>query len=366
LVVDVRVVLTVPSLARAFGGPVDKATGLRAALREHGTDARIVGAGVGEGDGLPTIGAIRGTPIPRSFERVRWAVRHADVVHILGYRDPVGTVAARTAVRAGVPYVFEPCGMHRPRLRSIPVKRAFDRTLGRAVVDHAAIVIATSELERRELMEGGIAERRIRTRLNGLTLPARGLPVRGTIRARFRIPPAAPLVLALGRIARKKGLLDLVRAVSPLPSVHLLIAGPDAGDGALHEVRRAAPMLDGRLHVETDGLWDEEKLAAFADADCFALPSQTENFANAAAEAAAAGVPVVVSVACGVAEVLDRSAHRVVVPGTVNELTAAIADLVRPEARKLAMSVADDLRSRLDWTRLAKEQLAIYEGVPGS
>ena len=357
-----RIVLTVPSLARAFGGPVDKATGLRSALRGLGAQVRLVGAGAGDGDGLPTIAAIRGTPIPRSFASLRWAVRYADVVHILGYRDPVGTAAALAAIRARVPYVLEPCGMHRVRLRSLWAKRAFDGTVGRAIVDRAANLIATSELECRELVEDGVAAERIRTRLNGITFPAGDLPTRGAIRARFSIPPDVPLVLALGRIARKKGLVDLVRAVSPLPKVHLLIAGPDAGDGTLQEIEGATPRIKGRLRVEIGGLWDEDKLAAFADADCFALPSQTENFANAAAEAAAAGVPVVLSEACGVVEVLDRSVHRVVVPGAVDELSAAIADLVVPEARQLAVKVAGDLRSRLDWTRLAEEQLVIYEG----
>ena len=42
-----------------------------------------------------------------------------------------------------------------------------------------------------------------------------------------------PLVLALGRITRKKGLPDLVEAVSRLPAVYLLVAGPDSNDGTL-------------------------------------------------------------------------------------------------------------------------------------
>ena len=118
-------------------------------------------------------------------------------------------------------------------------------------------------------------------------------------------PSDAPLVLALGRITRKKGLPDLVGAVSRLSAVYLLIAGPDSNDGTLPALRRRSSTLNGRLHVDVRGLWDREKFEAFAEADCFALPSQTENFGNAAAEAAAVGLPVVVSDACGVAEFLD-------------------------------------------------------------
>jgi len=47
-----------------------------------------------------------------------------------------------------------------------------------------------------------------------------------------------------------------------------------------------------------------EKWAAYRDADVFVLPSQNENFGNTAAEAAACGVPVVVTENCGVAPLL--------------------------------------------------------------
>jgi glycosyltransferase involved in cell wall biosynthesis len=364
-VIALRVVLTVPSLEREFGGPVDVAAGLGEALRRRGVEVRLVGAGTGgrEGQGLPVAVTVRGTPVPRSFRALRSAIRAADVVHVLGYRDPVGTVAAAWASRASVPFVIEPCGMHRPRLRSVPAKRAFDRTLGRWVVGHAACVVATSELERGELIEDDVPEERISVRMNGLTLSSHELPARGRIRARFGVPSDAPLVLSLGRIARKKGLVSLVRAAGRLSSVHLLIVGPDSGDGTLDEVVTESRSIDGRVHVDSAGLWGDEKLAALADADCFALPSMTENFGNAAAEAAAVGIPVVVSDACGVAEVLDRSAHRVVPIGDVDELGRAVAEVLTPDARSRAMDSAGELRSTLDWSRLAKRQLAIYRDV---
>ena len=105
----VRVLLTLPSLAREYGGPVDHARALRDALRTRGVAARLVGAGAGDGEGLPVIGRVRGTPIPRSYRRIRAAIAGADIVHVLGYRDPVGTMAASVAFRARVPYLLEPC-----------------------------------------------------------------------------------------------------------------------------------------------------------------------------------------------------------------------------------------------------------------
>jgi len=171
-------------------------------------------------------------------------------------------------------------------------------------------------------------------------------------------------VLALGRIARKKGLLDLVRAAFSLPEVHLLIAGPDANDGTLPGLQRASSTIMRRVHLDPRGLWGRDKLDAFADANCFALPSQTENFANAAAEAAAAGLPVVVTEACGVAELLDRSAHRVIRVADVDALTKAISDLTQGDgSRQAAEVVAPRLRELLDWSALVEIQLGIYREV---
>ena len=41
--------------------------------------------------------SFHGTPIPRSVGRLRSLVRGTDVVHVIGYRDPVGAIAARVA-----------------------------------------------------------------------------------------------------------------------------------------------------------------------------------------------------------------------------------------------------------------------------
>jgi glycosyltransferase involved in cell wall biosynthesis len=174
----------------------------------------------------------------------------------------------------------------------------------------------------------------------------------------------APLVLALGRITRKKGLIDLMRAVSRLPKAHLLITGPDANDGTLQALREHSSTMNGRLHIDVRGMWDRRKLDAFNDADCFALPSQTENFGNAAAEAAATGLPVVVSDACGVAEVLDPSAHRVIGVGDVDALAAAIGVLMDGDGpRRAASSAAPALRALLDWSSIVEVQLEIYREV---
>ena len=135
--------------AHAFGGPVVVARELvsRLVARGHHVDVltttlRDVGERPSASTTTGTVdGALvtyLGTPL-----RYRWmgitptlplALRRLprpSVAHVLGFRDPVTTVVASWCRVRRVPYVFEPVGMFRPRLRKVRLKRVFDATLAR-------------------------------------------------------------------------------------------------------------------------------------------------------------------------------------------------------------------------------------------
>jgi glycosyltransferase involved in cell wall biosynthesis len=359
-----RVLITVPSLAREFGGPVGKALALAGALRERGHAVRVAGGGEAQEPGTISLGrrgGFHGTPLPRSVSPLAWAVRGADVVHVLGFRDPVGTVASFEARRRGIPYALEAVGMMEPRVRSLALKRGFDSTLGSMIVRGAAALIVTSSVERDDLARAGIDPSRVRVRPNGVSFEGLWpLPVRGPLRQRFGIPPDVPLVVTLARLATIKRLPILVESLASTP-FHALIAGPDEGDGTLASIRDAARAHGAsiRVHVEPQGLWGPDKAAALAEADVFCLPSEYESFGSAAAEAAGVGVPVVLTDRCGVKDVLPAAG--VVPTGDVEALASALIDAV--DAPGHAASRAAELRQRLSWTALAEDQESIYRAV---
>ncbi len=240
-----RVLITVPSLAREFGGPAAKAAavGGRSARgwrrRDRRRDAGEPRTG-GASDSRPWR-RFHTTPIPSRTSAIGRLVAGADVVHVLGFRDPVGTLAAFGSVRSGVPYVLEPVGMHERRVRSHRLKRVFDAVLGHRVVDRAALVMATSRLEADELVARGVDPDTIRLRPNGIEVePLLPLPARGAFREAHGVPADAPLVLALGRITMKKGLPFLAEAVGGLDGAWLALVGPQEGDGTIEDVRAAA------------------------------------------------------------------------------------------------------------------------------
>ena len=71
--------------------------------------------------------------------------------------------------------------------------------------------------------------------------------------------------------------------------------------------------------------------AALADATIFALPSRYENFANVAAEAMAAGVPVIISEFCGIRSIVEGQAG-LVIPVERSALTEALRRLLTDAA----------------------------------
>jgi glycosyltransferase involved in cell wall biosynthesis len=119
--------------------------------------------------------------------------------------------------------------------------------------------------------------------------------------------------------------------------------------------------------VQASGLWGEDKRAALAEADVFCLPSDYESFGTAAAEAAGAGVPVVVTSGCGVRDLLQRSSVRTPPPGDIDGIRRAIDEVLSDWAtREDSTANALAIRTSLDWRALAVRQVAIYESAIGT
>jgi glycosyltransferase involved in cell wall biosynthesis len=232
-------------------------------------------------------------------------------------------------------------GMFLPIVRNLLFKRIYHAVLGQEMLRGAARLIATSEQERRELVEGGVPEAKVVVRRNGIELPE-CLPTPGSFRRQWKIPQEAKLVLFLGRLVSKKSPELMLEAfarwrTNARHAALLVVAGPDEGDGYRQRLETFAAQLGlNRGVLFTGPLYDDAKWAAYRDADLFVLPSQNENFGNTAAEAVACGTPVLVTNRCGIAPLVDQRAG-LVVPYDRDALQAGLARLLEDE----------DLRQRL-------------------
>jgi glycosyltransferase involved in cell wall biosynthesis len=307
---------------------------------------------------LPTAFSFRALTVNRrllSFCRAR--LDDFDIVHIYGLYDLLGPAMAWQAARRAIPFLIEPMGMYRPIDRSFFLKGVWRQVFGNRMIAGAGRMIVTSELEREDLVEGGISPERIRLRYNPVDLAEyETLPPRGTFRNRRQIPPSEPLILFLSRLIPRKGADLLIESFADAMPERgtLVIAGPEGEPGYLDSLRNVAERRGVASRVRfTGALYGEEKKAALADADVFALPSSYENFANAVAEAVASGVPVVVTDRCGIHSLVDGRAGLV-----VTREKGAVAEALR------RLTEDPDLRNRFRaGCRAVAEELSLEKSV---
>jgi glycosyltransferase involved in cell wall biosynthesis len=290
------------------------------------------------------------------------------VVHIFGLYDLLGPAVASACRKRGLPYVVEPIGMFVPIVRNLFLKRMYHSLLGRRLFQGATAVVATSDQEIDELTGGGIQPDKIMLRRNGVEPPSSWLE-RGSFRKAQGILPGEKLVLFLGRLSSKKSPDLLLRALGELSpriegkSLKAVFAGPDE-DGMQAQLKQLASELGLDEAVQFPGpLFGQVKWAAYRDADVFVLPSQNENFGNTAAEAVAAGTPVIVTEQCGIAPLLaDRAG--LVVPHDAAALASVLsAFFAQPELRQRLKDGCAPVTSRLGWEEPVRQMESLYTEI---
>ncbi len=181
-------------------------------------------------------------------------------------------------------------------------------------------------------------------------------------RKRRRI--AEPVVLFLGRVTYQKGpeafLEAAARVVRVEPRVKFVVAG--SGDLWTRLVERAAKLGLAR-HVHFTGfLRGDDVERAYAAADVFVLPSVSEPFGITPLEAAARGVPVIVSRRSGVVEVLRGAL--VVDSWDVADLANKILDVLRRRSLRAELTRRGrEDAARLTWEGQARLLRDVYEGL---
>lgn len=288
-----------------------------------------------------------------------------DVVHIYGLYDLLGPTVASFAKHKGVPYLIEPMGMFRPIDRAFFLKRVWHRLFGTRMTASARRIIATAELERKELIEGGVPPEKVFVRYNPVDLGEYAtLPSRGGFRKRWNIAPDEPLILFLSRLIPRKGADLLIEAFAQAfpDRGTLVIAGPEGQAGYLNKLRGVAGKCGVAERVRLPGgLYGEEKKKAFADADVFALPSSYENFANAVAEAVASGLPVVITETCGIHSLIQGRAG-LVIAREKNALAGALRDLIsNPALRERFRAGREAITAELSPEKTVRVLERVYE-----
>ena len=228
----------------------------------------------------------------RSPAMKRWLYEHAisaRIIHNHGLWMMPSIYAGNAARKCKIPMVVSPRGtLSNWAMRSGSIsKRLFWPLIQRPVLERAQCFHATAVSECQDIRRMGFRQP-IAMIPNGIDLPEWKPKETGTNRT----------LLFLGRINPVKG-LDLLlpawKAVQDrFPDWQLTIAGPDSS-GYSSQVQTLAANLELKRVSFVGPLYGVEKTKAYRDANLFVLPSYSENFAVAVAEALAAGTPAIVS-----------------------------------------------------------------------
>ena len=290
-----------------------------------------------------------------------------DLVHLHEFRTVEALQVTPEAVRAGVPIILSPHGTLTLETGRSFLKSRWDQLLSRRVADHLAAVVALTDAEAEDVRllwaRLGRTPPPLHIVPNGVN-PADvtpSAPARAGFRRRYELGDA-PVCLFLGRLHARKGVDVLAQAflAANIPDTRLVIAGPD--EGMQH---RLEELGDPRI-VLTGYLDADQRLAALAAADVFALPATGEGLSMAALEALAAGLPVILSPGCNLPEVEPAGAGLEVEPA-LEPLTAALRLLLNDHELRLRMGAAARtlVESRFTWAHVAEQMEAVYATLRG-
>lgn len=169
--------------------------------------------------------------------------------------------------------------------------------------------------------------------------------------------PEDPLIVYVGRVSREKNLDELIEPMRRLPRARLAIVG----SGPHRE--RLEREFAGTRTVFTGYLSGADLAAAYASADVFAFPSQSETLGLVALESFASGVPVVGARAGGIPFVIDDGVTgRLVEPGDADDLTERLRELTEdPQLRRRMGEAARQEALRHSWRASTEKLVEFYE-----
>lgn len=281
-----------------------------------------------------------------------------DVVHLHGTWSPILAVAAYIARLKNVPFIVSPHGCLEPwalghrKLKKLVALAVYQRW----VLQNASLLVATAGQELESIRALGLAGP-VAVIPNGVDLVSAPKRRDGSVRK----------VLFLSRVHPQKGLGDLVRAWAQVrrPGWQVVVAGPSKG-GYEDEIKSLVRQLGVADDFYFPGLvTGVQKEKCFAEADVFVLPTYSENFGIAVAEALARGLPVITTTGAPWRELETYRCGWWVAPGVEGIAGALSAAMATPGEALLDMGARGKalIEEKYAWARIGRNALCASEWV---
>lgn len=301
-----------------------------------------------------------------------WLARHAreyDLFHIHALFSFSSIVAAWAARRAGVPYVVRPLGTlsrygierRRPLLKQLSLK-----WVEGPILRHARAVHFTAQAEREEAEALGIP---LRAKVIPLAVEPAVSGDGKIVIETFPLLRDRRWLLFLSRLDPKKNLEGLLEAMAILSGEFSNIVLVIAGDGDPDYVD-CLKKLVVELGIASRVVWaafvdGELKAGLLAGAEIFVLPSYSENFGIAVAEALSAGLPCVVGRGVAISPAVEDAGAGKAVGTDAESIAEGVKHyLASKDIRHKAGEAARELAMReFSVEKMGERLVALYESI---
>lgn len=371
-----KILHVIPSMSPLRGGPVFAMRAMSKGLNQCGIEVHIattddngsshldvpLGRSVMKDDGVIYWYFRRQTSFYTvSWPLMRWLARNVfnyDLLHCHGLFSFPTLPAAWYASQMGRPYIVRPLGTLNQwgmqQRRSVLKKLSF-HLIESQILRRASVVHYTSAQERIEAQMLGVVRPSVILPLGIELASFQELAPAELFLARFPGIEGRFIIFFFSRLDKKKGLDLLIPAFAKAHRQKRELILVVAGNGEPLYIDQLQT-LTRQYGIEDSIIWTgflrgKEKLAAFAAADLFVLPSYSENFGIAVVEAMAAGLPVIISDKVGIWREVQKAKAGLIVPCQVSELASAMQKLTSNSRMRQEMSKSA--------RRLAQEQFSV-------
>ena len=385
-----KVLHVIPSIAPIRGGPSHAILSMVKALRTQGIDAEIATTNDNGNDLLdvPLFERINYQEVPVWFlprfspplkefifsaALTKWLwqnIRNYDILHNHYLFSYASTCAGAIARWQKVPYLVRTLDHLSPwsLAQSSLKKQIYLSLIERQNLNSAAAIHCTSESEAQYIGKFGIQTPTINLPV-GLNTPVYLTDARYKLQQIYNIKNNQKIILFLSRIHPKKRPDLLLQSLQFIArknqDFHIILAGN--GDAEyVNYLKNLANSLGLSSCISFPGfITGQNKDLLLQGSDIFVLPSFSENFGIAVAEAMAAGLPVIVTPGVQIAPEIAVEQAGLVVEGEVELLAKAIAQLLAsPKLREeLGENGKRLVKSRYSWQAIALSLVSVYSAI---
>lgn len=378
-----KVVHTVMSISRKAGGLQGAVLSLGRALLRERSSVQVLGLAdeFSSADepmwaplrtrSLPTVGPAAFGYAPRLLTEM---IEHdPDVVHCHGLWLYPSLATLRWRARTGRPYVVSPHGMleREVEMRQSRLKKAWALRLyqGRHLRE-AACLHALCEAELRDIRAMGLRNP-VCVIPNGVEPPAPDPDESVPAPWGGGAGEGRKTLLYLGRVARKKGLTELLRALALVrdrdrqlaDDWRLVVVGWEIDNHRAELEQLAGELRLGESVRLVGPLFGEGKAAAYRNADAFVLPSMSEGLPLVVPEAWSYGLPVLMTPQCNLPEgeaagaaICAEPSPEALAAGLARLFGMGDAELGAMGARGRALA-----GETFSWPRIGAQMTLVYE-----